>query len=94
MIQGSWNARRAEFAEESSNYWDSPIEEPAYRWAAAFGVTSDGLPIIGAVPGLQNVYAAMGYGGNGITFSQIAAEIISSEILGHKDSDSSLFAFR
>lgn len=29
-----------------------PIEEPAYRWAAAFGVTSDGLPMIGAVPRL------------------------------------------
>lgn len=70
------------------------IEEPAYRWGAAFGVTSDGLPMIGAVPGLKNVYAAMGYGGNGITFSQIAAEMISCAILGHKDPDASLFQFR
>ncbi|MCY1296856.1 hypothetical protein D9M70_462680 [compost metagenome] len=70
-----------------------PIAEPAYQWAAAFGVTADGLPIIGPVPGLNNVYAVMGYGGNGITYSQIAAEIVSSAILGHQDPDSELFAF-
>ncbi len=71
-----------------------PIAEPAYQWAAAFGMTADGLPIIGSVPGLSNVYAVMGYGGNGITYSQIAAEIVSSAILGHQDPDSGLFAFR
>ena len=71
-----------------------PIEEPAYQWAAAFGLTADGLPMIGPVPGLENVYAAMGYGGNGITFSQIAAEIVSATILGRDDPDCQLFAFR
>lgn len=71
-----------------------PIEEPDYQWAAAFGVTADGLPMIGPVPELQNVYAAMGYGGNGITFSQIAAEIVSAAILGHDDPDSQLFQLR
>ncbi len=71
-----------------------PIGEPDYLWAAPFGITSDGLPLIGSVPGLENVYAVMGYGGNGITYSQIAAEIVSSEILGHRDPDGELFAFR
>lgn len=70
------------------------VEEPEYQWAAAFGVTADGLPMIGPVPGLKNVHAAMGYGGNGITFSQIAAEILSGTILGHDDPDGALFAFR
>lgn len=69
------------------------IGEPDYRWAAAFGVTAKGLPMIGRVPGMRNAYAAMGYGGNGITFSQIAAEIISSSILGHADPDAGLFPF-
>ncbi|WP_457588142.1 NAD(P)/FAD-dependent oxidoreductase [Ensifer canadensis] len=69
------------------------IGEPDYRWAAAFGVTAQGLPMIGRVPGMQNAFATMGYGGNGITFSQIAAEIISSSILGHADPDASLFPF-
>ncbi len=80
--------------EKLGDLLDTPIEDPEYQWAAAFGVTADGLPMIGAVPGLQNVYAAMGYGGNGITFSQIAAEIVSAAILGHDDPDSQLFAFR
>ncbi|MBD9650428.1 FAD-binding oxidoreductase [Ensifer sp. ENS09] len=73
---------------------DVEIGEPDYLWAAPFGTTADGLPIIGAVPGFNNVYAVMGYGGNGITYSQIAAEIVSSAILGHRDPDSELFAFR
>jgi glycine/D-amino acid oxidase-like deaminating enzyme len=33
----------------------------------------------------------MGFGGNGITFSKIAADLISSEILGHRDADWDLF---
>lgn len=73
---------------------DEDSAEPDYQWAAAFGTTADGLPMIGAVPGFNKVYAAMGYGGNGITFSQIAAEILSAEILGHQDPDRELFAFR
>jgi glycine/D-amino acid oxidase-like deaminating enzyme len=36
----------------------------------------------------------MGYGGNGITFSQIASEMVSSAIGGLEDIDTELFAFR
>ncbi len=35
----------------------------------------------------------MGYGGNGITFSQIASEIVSASINGLSDTDAPLFAF-
>lgn len=67
------------------------IGEPEYRWAAAFGTTTTGLPLIGAVPGMKNVYAVMGFGGNGITFSQIAAEIVAAAVNGGKDPDADLF---
>ncbi len=50
--------------------------------------------MIGEVPGCPNVFAAMGYGGNGITFSKIAADIISAQLMGHDDPDTPLFAFR
>jgi glycine/D-amino acid oxidase-like deaminating enzyme len=53
-----------------------------YQWSAFFGVTEDSLPLIGRVPGLPNAYAAYGYGGNGITFSALAAQILRDEILG------------
>jgi glycine/D-amino acid oxidase-like deaminating enzyme len=69
------------------------IGEPEYRWAAAFGSTSTGLPLIGEVPDMKNVYSVMGFGGNGITFSQIAAEIVSSAVNGGRDPDADLFAF-
>jgi glycine/D-amino acid oxidase-like deaminating enzyme len=35
----------------------------------------------------------MGYGGNGITYSQIASEIISASLCGQHDIDARLFAF-
>lgn len=70
------------------------LPEPDHVWAAPFGTTRTGLPLIGRVPGLQNVFAVMGFGGNGITFSQIAAEIVSAEIAGHCDTDADLFALQ
>ena len=69
------------------------LPEPDHAWAAPFGTTRTGLPLIGRVPGLDNVFAVMGFGGNGITFSQIAAEIVAAEIAGHGDGDADLFAF-
>jgi len=35
----------------------------------------------------------MGYGGNGITFSQIASELVLSAVSGLDDTDAELFAF-
>ena len=40
------------------------------------------LPLIGPVPGAKGVYAAYGYGGNGITFSFLAAQLIGDLIAG------------
>jgi glycine/D-amino acid oxidase-like deaminating enzyme len=67
------------------------IGEPEFEWSAAFAVTPDGLPMIGSVPHMKNVFVTMGFGGNGITFSQIAAELISAKMLGHNDVDWDLF---
>jgi len=53
-----------------------------YRWSGTFDTTSDGLPLIGPVPGARGVYAAYGYGGNGITFSFLAAQLIGDLIAG------------
>jgi glycine/D-amino acid oxidase-like deaminating enzyme len=36
----------------------------------------------------------MGFGGNGITFSMIAAEIVAAEIAGRPDPDAALFRRR
>lgn len=70
------------------------IGKPAYSWSAPFGVTDDGLPIIDRVPGYERCFAAMGYGGNGITFSVIAAQIITAAITGGEDPDAAIFRYR
>lgn len=66
---------------------------PEFAWAGSFGTTTSGLPYIGALPRHPRIQAVMGYGGNGITFSQIASEIVLSTIDGADDSDARLFAF-
>jgi glycine/D-amino acid oxidase-like deaminating enzyme len=67
--------------------------EVAYSWAGTFGKTIDGLPYIGRHPKVPHTWFALGYGGNGITFSLIAAESIREQILGRPSSDSALFGF-
>lgn len=64
-----------------------------FRWAGVFGSTKDGLPYIGAYKNLANSFFALGFGGNGITFSQVAGEIIASLIKGKKNGDANIFSF-
>ncbi|MEP2117094.1 MAG: FAD-dependent oxidoreductase [Bauldia litoralis] len=66
---------------------------PDFAWAGAFGSTPTGLPSIGAVPGLKNAWAVLGFGGNGITYSRIAADIINAALAGKSDPDADLYAF-
>lgn len=66
---------------------------PDYSWSAAFGTTDTGLPFVDTLAGTDNIHAVMGFGGNGITFSQIASEIIAARIEGHEDPDADLFRF-
>ena len=67
--------------------------EVAYAWAGTFGETKDGIAYIGDHPLFPHTYFALGYGGNGITFSVIAAEIIRDALLGRKNRDARLFCF-
>ncbi len=64
-----------------------------FAWTGCFGTTTTGLPYIGELPGHPGIFAVQGYGGNGITFSQIASEIISTTIAGRDDSERKLYAF-
>ena len=73
--------------------WPSLRLAPECAWAGYFGETPDGLPVIGTPPDMPGTHFALGYGGNGITFSLIAAEIITASITGHPDPDAELFSF-
>ena len=62
-------------------------------WCGTFSATKDGLPYIGTYPGIPGMYFALGYGGNGITFSMIAAQIIRNHMKGIKDDREEVFGF-
>lgn len=64
-----------------------------FEWAGTFASTKDGLPYIGAVPHHPDTYFALGFGGNGITFSVIAAQIIRDILCGKKNHDVPIFSF-
>lgn len=64
-----------------------------FSWSGAFAVTKDGLPYIGTIPSMPNTYFALGFGGNGIVFSVIAAAIIRDMIMGKKNTDAGIFSF-
>jgi glycine/D-amino acid oxidase-like deaminating enzyme len=57
--------------------------QAAFVWAGTFGETSE----------FPNAYFALGYGGNGIVFSLIAAEIIQDAFLGQPNPEGELFRF-
>ncbi len=65
-----------------------------FSWTGTFGSTKDSLPYIGMYDKTPNTYYALGFGGNGITFSVIAAEIIRDLITGKKNKDAELFSFK
>ena len=63
-----------------------------FAWSGSFGESATGLPAFGEIPGMPRCYAVLGFGGNGITFSMLAAQMISRTILGVSDPDAELFA--
>jgi glycine/D-amino acid oxidase-like deaminating enzyme len=64
-----------------------------FEWAGTFATTKDGLPYIGKISQRPHTYFALGFGGNGITYSLIAAQALTQSILGKKHEALELFSF-
>lgn len=64
-----------------------------YAWAGTFGATKDGLAYIGPTDEFPGAQFALGFGGNGITYSVIAAQIIRDAIYGKENQNAHLFRF-
>lgn len=62
-------------------------------WCGTFSSTKDGLPYIGTWPGRDRMFYTLGYGGNGITFSMNAAQMIRNRLEGKPDPRESVFGF-
>lgn len=67
---------------------------PDFAWAGTFAETADGLPFFGPHPALDpRVRVAMAYGGNGITYSVIGAELLRAGIERRAHPLARLFGF-
>lgn len=64
-----------------------------FNWGGTFGSTKDGLPYIGVSPEYNNTLFVMGFGGNGITFSIQAMDIIPDILKGKQNKLAELYRF-
>jgi glycine/D-amino acid oxidase-like deaminating enzyme/nitrite reductase/ring-hydroxylating ferredoxin subunit len=68
------------------------VDEEVYKWSSQYFEPADGLPYIGHLPGNpKNVFVATGYGGNGVTYSQIASQILCDLIVKGKSEYENIF---
>ncbi|WP_312166840.1 FAD-dependent oxidoreductase [Phenylobacterium sp.] len=67
---------------------------PDCAWGATFGTSPDGLPALGPVRGQPRVWLASGFGGNGVSFARLGAELICGQLAGAPaDADFSPYRF-
>jgi len=62
-------------------------------WTGTFAETSDGLPFIGGHKAYPGALFALGYGGNGITYSMIASQLLRDMVVGAENESAQLFRF-
>ena len=55
------------------------------RWSGVMGFTPDGLPLVGQVPGLPQVYFAVGLGGRGLAWAFVVARRVVDLMLQGSD---------
>jgi glycine/D-amino acid oxidase-like deaminating enzyme len=80
--------------EEFTSIHDLGSPEIETMWSGTFASTEDGLPYIGVHPNYPGIYFALGYGGNGITFSLMAAQLLRDAIQGRENAAAALFSFQ
>ncbi|EPY7708255.1 NAD(P)/FAD-dependent oxidoreductase [Bacillus pacificus] len=62
-----------------------------YYWAAAFGASHDGLPILKEDNKIHNLFYALPYGGNGTVYGMVFAKIFEQLFTNKESKDFSLF---
>jgi glycine/D-amino acid oxidase-like deaminating enzyme len=86
-------AKASRLAARFERYFPETKFTPAYAWAGTFAESSDGLPYIGPLPGHERIHLALAYGGNGITFGMIAANLLTDLFLRRPNADAPVFSF-
>ena len=61
--------------------WQPDPDGPIEAWAGLRPATPDGLPLIGALPGLEDIYLATGHGMLGVTLAPATADLLVPLVL-------------
>lgn len=61
--------------------WQPDPDGPVEAWAGLRPATPDGLPLIGALPGLDDIYLATGHGMLGVTLAPATADLLAPLVL-------------
>ena len=62
-----------------------------YRWAGIFGMVFDFVPVVGRVPGSEQLWIAGGYSGHGNVLGFACGRLVARAILGEPDPRLELF---
>jgi glycine/D-amino acid oxidase-like deaminating enzyme len=62
-----------------------------YRWAGIFGMVFDFLPVVGRVPGHDDLWVAGGYSGHGNVLGFACGRLAARAVLGERDALLDLF---
>lgn len=92
-LEGLIEKKTKQLRKDVKKLFPSIVFEPEFSWSGTFVTTSDGLPFIGALKKHPNNYFALGFGGNGITFGQVASEVIRDMIVNGYSENGKVFSF-
>lgn len=62
-----------------------------HRWGGTFGASPTSLPLIDRLPDHDCAWVVAGFGGNGLTFSAIAANVVCRALANERDPDARWF---
>jgi glycine/D-amino acid oxidase-like deaminating enzyme/nitrite reductase/ring-hydroxylating ferredoxin subunit len=68
------------------------VQSIEHEWSAQYHDPADGLPHVGKVPGMANVYIATGFAGTGLTWGTVAGTLLARMIMGQRHPLESILA--
>lgn len=83
--------RMTEFLRRFPALRDVPV---THRWSGTMGFSRDGLPLVGAVPGLPGALVAAGFTGHGFGFAWVCGRALAEIVLEGRSNVADLFPAR
>jgi glycine/D-amino acid oxidase-like deaminating enzyme len=74
----------------ATHYFPDVKARDADRWSGVMGFTPDGLPLIGTLPRLPQVYFSVGLGGRGLAWASVVADRLVELMM--RDTDPGILA--